>query len=93
MKRTTINPPDGITRNGLSESVRVLGEQRSVQNELPKFTVGTWHGQTQWQCSFCAWDTLVGEAAMMDHIRDRHLPPEPLKPALPIYDASGKLKG
>jgi hypothetical protein len=41
------------------------------------YTMGSWNGKPQWKCSLCPWDTLEGEAAMLEHLATRHKPPAP----------------
>ncbi len=36
------------------------------------FVMKTWKEKPMWQCSQCEWNTLRGEAAMMEHIQQRH---------------------
>jgi hypothetical protein len=46
------------------------------------YTIGTWSGLPNYSCTHCPFSTL-GEAEMLQHIIDRHLPraPEPEQPA------------
>jgi hypothetical protein len=39
------------------------------------FEVGKWKGLQQWRCKLCQWDTLDGEAVMVEHIVSTHFPP------------------
>ena len=58
--------------------------------DLP-FVLGTWKGFPQWQCRFCAWDTLEGEDLMMEHFIARHAPPPTFTPSeIVVYDRWGK---
>jgi hypothetical protein len=41
------------------------------------YTMGEWNGKPQWKCKLCPWDTLEGEAAMLEHLATRHKPPAP----------------
>jgi hypothetical protein len=51
--------------------------------ENPYFTMGRWNGLPQWKCTQCPWDTLDGEATLMEHYAERHAPPpEPAKPTI-----------
>jgi len=55
--------------------------------EEKPYILGTWAGRTQWKCKLCPWDTLRGEAAMLQHIATKHAPP---KPRILIADKSGR---
>lgn len=41
------------------------------------YEVGEWRGFTQWRCKLCPWDTLAGEAEMVEHVTSAHFPPPP----------------
>lgn len=59
--------------------------------ELP-WIMGTWHGLPRWQCALCPWDTLEGEAAMIEHIEQLHgVAPAPAT-LVQAYDAWGNPK-
>lgn len=66
------------------------GGKRAPEAERP-FVVGTWRGRTQWRCRACPWDTLDGEAAIMEHIQAAHTPKPPPRRAvtLPLVDRFG----
>lgn len=54
----------------------------SPAEERP-YTVGSWRGFPQHQCKLCPWDTLEGEAKMLEHLASAHAPPpEPKSPIL-----------
>lgn len=54
------------------------------------YTVGEWNGLPQWQCRHCAWDTLDGVQAVMQHYVDRHVEAVPPKPVVvQLYDRWG----
>ena len=36
------------------------------------FTVGTWSGLPNWQCTRCPYSTVEGQSAIVEHILDRH---------------------
>jgi len=57
--------------------------------EEKPYTLGKWRGHTQWKCRFCPWDTLVGEAAMLEHWATRHRP-QPERRLIQAYDAGGR---
>lgn len=40
----------------------------------PRFTVGSWAGFPQWRCTQCAFDTLEGEADVLQHWLNYHAP-------------------
>ena len=52
------------------------------EGENPFFMLGKWGEFTQWRCRFCPWDTLDGEAAMLEHYESVHKPPIPAKPPI-----------
>jgi len=61
------------------------------QPDLP-YEAGTWNKLPRWQCKLCSWDTLEGEAAMLQHIMERHAPaPERVPLKVPLYDRYGNL--
>ena len=41
------------------------------------YTLGQWRGRQQWLCKRCGWETLGGEAAVLEHIAAAHPPKEP----------------
>ncbi len=41
------------------------------------YEMGEWKGLPQWRCTLCPFDTLAGEAAIVDHIIRAHFPPPP----------------
>lgn len=52
------------------------------------YAMGEWNGKPQWRCKLCPWDTLEGEAAMLDHMATRHKPPAP-RVSILVADARG----
>lgn len=56
-----------------TESDWILPETDPPVEEKPEekapFSVGEWHGHTQYQCSQCAFDCLDDEAAILEHIK------------------------
>jgi hypothetical protein len=50
-------------------------DEERTENPEPLYTVGRWKGLTQYRCTLCGWDTLHGEAAMREHMAQRHTPP------------------
>lgn len=66
--------------------------QDGVEELEPAYVQGTWNGLPMWTCTVCQWDTLEGEAVMLEHLRVQHLPPEPPAPEPPlvqVYDRWG----
>lgn len=61
------------------------------EEEGEVFELGRWGEFPQWRCRECAWDTLEGEEAFMEHYRAVHLPaPEAPRPSIiPIADRFG----
>jgi hypothetical protein len=58
----------------------------------PHFTLGRWQTFTQWKCAYCPYDTLQGEAVIMEHYQERHAPPPEPAPAprlIQVADRSG----
>ncbi len=53
------------------------------------YTVGSWKGIVQYRCTKCAFDTVEGEQAMLEHIRKAHTPPPPPVVTLPLVDRYG----
>jgi hypothetical protein len=45
-----------------------------MPREEKRFTVGKWGEFTQWKCAYCPFDTLEGEAAMLEHYHRVHAP-------------------
>lgn len=39
------------------------------------WSIGRWHDVPLYACLFCPFDTLDGEAAMLEHWREVHAPP------------------
>jgi hypothetical protein len=73
----------------IAEPVEVVVEP-DPESDLP-FILGTWKGLPQWQCRFCAWDTLEGEDVMMEHYIARHAPaPTFVSSEIVVYDRWGK---
>jgi hypothetical protein len=62
----------------------------AVDDDAP-YTTGEWGGMTQWKCKLCPWDTLKGEAAMLEHIATKHKPPAP-KLSILVADKYGNPK-
>lgn len=62
----------------------------------PYYTIKVWAGHPQWQCNFCAFDTLEGEGDILNHIATRHLASnatQPLKSSIILTaDKSGREK-
>lgn len=58
------------------------------------YELGKWGGFTQWRCLFCAWDTLEGEAAMLEHYETVHKLSEvfPRSGSILLADRDGKEK-
>jgi len=78
--------PEAVSPEEKGES---SGKSPPPVEERP-YTIGTWRGFTQWRCKFCPWDTLEGEAAILEHLRSAHAPsPEPKSPIL-IADKHGR---
>lgn len=67
--------------------------QITQEVESPFYTLGKWGNYDRWQCNFCPWDTLEGEAALMAHYRAHHAPPPTPEPqdAQPVFDRFGNL--
>lgn len=93
-KKRSTKAPEAKT-DDLPEAISPEEEEEiSVKSSPPaeerSYTVGSWRGFTQYQCKLCPWDTLEGEAAMLEHLRSAHAPaPEPKSPIL-IADKSGR---
>lgn len=79
------------TTEGASLAVVETPMEDRVEPEpwLP-YRLGQWGGLTQWACRLCPWDTLEGEAAMMEHLAARHAPPAPPPALIQVYDAGGR---
>jgi hypothetical protein len=73
----------------LPEAVFPPEEEKAPAEEKP-YTVDQWGGFTQWQCKLCPWDTLEGEAAMLEHLASAHAPPPKPKSPILIADKSGR---
>ena len=59
-------------------------------SEEVRYTIGSWKGIVQYRCTKCPFDTVDGEAAMVEHIRTAHAPPpEPRMVELPLVDRYG----
>jgi hypothetical protein len=71
----------------------MMGDEDGMDRdgEVGVFVVGEWNGLRQWQCRYCAWDTLEGEEAMLAHYAARHAPaPEPKQARrIQVYDRWG----
>lgn len=48
--------------------------EEPVESPLPWEEL-TWHGLPMLRCKLCPFDTLEGEATMIEHIEARHAPP------------------
>ena len=66
----------------------VAGQQ--VEPE-PAWITAEWGVLPQWRCCLCPFDTLDGEAAMLEHWRECHAHPVPVAPppVIQIYDKWG----
>ena len=53
------------------------------------FSRGSWGGMEQLRCRHCAWDTLNGPAAMLDHLHGNHVAAPGVGSVL-LADRSGK---
>lgn len=71
------------------EEFRAVEPPPSEDEEKP-YSLGTWRGRMQWKCKQCPWDTLEGEAAMLEHIASAHTPPPKRKGIVLIADKSGR---
>lgn len=80
-----VSPPEAVAP---PEEEKLSEKSLSPAEEAP-YTVGSWRGFTQHQCKLCAWDTLEGEAAMLEHLASAHAPP-PIKSPILIADKSGR---
>lgn len=60
--------------NDTNDTDQIL-EGLPVEDELP-WVMGMWGTFTQWQCTLCRWDTLEGEAAILEHYLAVHAPPK-----------------
>lgn len=64
------------TKSPSAEAVTVpteLASSVSAETEERKlFTVTSWRGLPKHNCKLCAWDTLNGEAAIVDHLTKAH---------------------
>jgi|GEM_PF-6233352 hypothetical protein len=77
-----------------------MGKKQRVNGELPiqeleappLFRIGTWSGLPIWQCNLCEWDTLDGEAQMMIHLANRHMPQvvERAEPLIKTFNTFGR---
>jgi hypothetical protein len=54
------------------------------------YEMGMWGAFPQWKCLHCPWDTLDGEAAMLEHYARVHLvrAAEPAR-TIPVFDRWG----
>lgn len=57
-----------------------LGWEKSGVTLADFVVMGSWKNLDQWNCALCAWNTLDGENEVLEHIRLRHIQPEPAKP-------------
>ena len=60
----------------------------------PLWITGRWGDYPQWRCMFCPFDTLDGEAAMLEHWHEIHasLAPVVTPPVIQVYDHRGNPK-
>jgi hypothetical protein len=79
-----------IAETGAVMVVEAEPEQAEPTEPAP-YRENTWNGMRHWECAFCAWDTLEGEAEMMHHYISRHAAPEPAPaPTVIVYDRWGR---
>lgn len=80
-----VSPPEAVSLPKEEKSP----EKPPAPAEEKPYTVGKWGGFTQWKCKLCPWDTLEGEAAMLEHLASAHAPPPKPKSPIVIANKSG----
>lgn len=53
------------------------------------YKITKWHDLDNYQCQLCAFATVEGLSAMLDHLHGRHFPTPPPSPIL-VADKSGR---
>lgn len=74
---------------GAERGEREVQPPEPVESPLPWEEL-TWHGLPMLRCKLCPFDTLEGEAVMIEHIEARHAPPvREARPLVQVYDVYG----
>jgi hypothetical protein len=95
-------PGDGAVFAEVSEDSRITRpapyeeEKQDPSPERP-YVMARWKSKPMWQCRKCPWNTLKGEAVMLEHVDKVHGEKKPAPVARPrvivVYDKYGREKG
>lgn len=73
-RRTKVASPEEVPKD-TKVKMELVAPPEEAPKEKQLYTMGTWRGMRQWKCKLCPWDTLEGEAKMLEHIASAHKPP------------------